>query len=300
MKQLLLSHETSFRSVVSAMLLQLNTLAILNLEKKYRSSEGIHQARLCFKRSRAVIRMVRPGLSDADYTQLNDFYRQCGQSLGVLRDTTASIETLRSMLQSRKSPESHKVILQFLSSLRKLQRRQQIEGHQHEMVNQVLASLVDQQTMLNSLELTGSAPKVVYAGIRKIYRQGKLMSEVLASEPDNIGFHQLRKKVKYLGYMFETLQYLYPALMKSQLSEFTKLGRLLGSHHDLVILLDAMVDFEPSRQRGNLRRSIINRKKRLESRILDDAAYVFMWKPAEFAGRVRVLMENYSVKSSLT
>ncbi len=292
MKQLLLNHDTSFRSVVSTMLLHLNRQAIVNLEKKYRSSEGIHQARLCFKRSRAVIRMVRPGLSEADYTQLNDFYRQCGQSLGGLRDTTACIETLRSMLQSRKSPETNKLILQFLSSLRKQQRTQLIGGHQQEMVTRVATSLTDQQTDLSNLTVSGVASKVIYKGIRKVYQQGRQLTEALSSEPDNLGFHQLRKKVKYLGYMFEALQYLYPALMKSQLNELVKLGRLLGSHHDLVILLDALVDFEPGRQRTNLRRSIINRKKRLEKRILDDAAYVFMWKPAEFAGRVRVMMDR--------
>jgi hypothetical protein len=84
--------------------------------------------------------------------------------------------------------------------------------------------------------------------------------------------------------------------MKSQLNELVKLGRLLGSHHDLVILLDLLNESPAGRQRTNVRRSIIRRKKRLEKKILADADFMFLWKPAAFAGRVGVMVEYYRVR----
>lgn len=296
MKQLIFNDSQTIQPAIRKQLLYLNQAAIAHLERKHRPNESIHQARLCFKRCRAMLRLVRPGLKATDFEAFNAFYRNCGQSLGQMRDATARLETLQLISKNRKAPETEQFVRQLTVSLRKSQSAWKATGQQEKEVSETIAKLLDFEDNIQGLELSGSASAVITAGIRRLYRQGRKRKEELVDQPDDIGFHQLRKTVKYLGYAFEALQYLYPAQMKSQLNELVKLGRLLGSHHDLVILLDLLNESPAGRQRTNVRRSIIRRKKRLEKKILADADFVFLWKPAEFAGRVGVMVEYYRVR----
>lgn len=292
MKQLNLNDSQTIQPAIHNQLLYLNQAAIAHLERKHRPNESIHQARLCFKRCRAMLRLVRPGLEAQDFEAFNAFYRQCGQALGQMRDTTARLETMQFIGKSRKSPDTEAFIRKLVSSLAKAQRDWKATGRQEIEVSRTIAQLSGFEETIRQLSVTGNAAGVLKAGIRRLYRQGRNRMQALAVEPDDAGFHQLRKSVKYLGYAFESLQYLYPAWMKSQMNELVKLGRLLGSHHDLVILLHLLDEIPAGRQRINLRRSIIRRKKRLEKRILADAALVYLWKPVEFAGRVEVMVRN--------
>lgn len=300
MKQLILNDSQTIQPAIHNQLLYLNQAAIAHLERKHRPNESIHQARLCFKRCRAMLRLVRPGLEVQDFEAFNAFYRQCGQALGQMRDTTARLETIQLIGKSRKSPDTEAFIRKLVSSLAKAQRDWKATGRQEIEVSGTIAQLSGFEERIRQLSVTGNAAGVLKAGIRRLYRQGRKRMEALAVEPDDAGFHQLRKSVKYLGYVFESLQYLYPAWMKSQMNELVKLGRLLGSHHDLVILLHLLDEIPAGRQRTNLRRSIIRRKKRLEKRILADAALVYLWKPSEFAGRVGVMVRNRILGSKLT
>ena len=292
MKQLTLNISQDLQPVVKEQLLYLNRAAIAHLERKYRPTEGIHQARLCFKKARAILKLVRPGLQPEDFETFNTFYRQCGQSLGHLRDIASRMETLQKLSRTRKTTASDVLIRQLISTLTKAQRESKATGMQETQIDDTIHRLSSFEKNIMHLSVAGTPPGILAGGIYRLYRQGRRRREQLSLIPDDSEFHQLRKNVKYLGYAFEALQNLYPALMKSQMNEWVKLGRDLGNHHDLVILLELLNDRPPGQSRSNLRRSILRRKKRLENKILTDAALAFLWKPSQFALRVKALAKN--------
>src|SRR5690348_2685137 len=55
--------------------------------------EGVHEARKALKRSRALLRLIRPAIGDV-YTALNTELRDAGRGLSELRDTQALADTL--------------------------------------------------------------------------------------------------------------------------------------------------------------------------------------------------------------
>ena len=55
--------------------------------------EAVHEARKCFKRIRAALRIVRPSLGQV-YGEENAWFRNVSQSLSRVRDAEALIETL--------------------------------------------------------------------------------------------------------------------------------------------------------------------------------------------------------------
>ncbi len=57
--------------------------------------EAIHEARNCFKRIRAVLRLFRQGTGSVDFARENLFFRDLARSLASARDALVQVEALR-------------------------------------------------------------------------------------------------------------------------------------------------------------------------------------------------------------
>src|SRR5262249_53506969 len=56
--------------------------------------EAVHEARKCFKKIRAVLRLVRPVIGEKSYREENICFRDAGRPLTEVRDAKIFIETL--------------------------------------------------------------------------------------------------------------------------------------------------------------------------------------------------------------
>src|SRR5215469_8691472 len=54
---------------------------------------AIHDSRVCFKKIRAVLRLVREEIGDRDFRAENARYRDAGRRLSAVRDSAVAIDT---------------------------------------------------------------------------------------------------------------------------------------------------------------------------------------------------------------
>jgi len=68
--------------------------------------EAIHDARVCFKKIRALLRLMRAPL-DGRFDEENVFYRDLGRRLSSVRNNVAMIESLQKWFCARIRTDSH-------------------------------------------------------------------------------------------------------------------------------------------------------------------------------------------------
>jgi len=270
--------ETFNQNMVRLMLFY-NRLAIKYLQREKNIHENIHQTRLCFKRMRSFLRLGRSGLGEQFYRHYNDFYRDQSRSLSQLRDLTALIETLPEFIKTRRVKSSRNLLLGFRQGL--LNRRKQQLDHiiDSNIKANVIRALEDKTEEITKWGFEADAAKAFNAGAQRIYGRGKRLFLTVLSNPDDHNMHEWRKQVKYFWYHLVVLTPVWPEIMTPWAKEVQTLSQLLGSHHDLVLLENAIDQLEiqdNQRQIANsLKTSIRLRKIRLEKKCLNSGRKIY-------------------------
>lgn len=288
-----------------------NSRAIRHLQSKTSINENIHDARLCFKRIRSLLRLSRTALSYNAYTQLNAFYRNQGRKLSHARDLTALVEAIKPMIQNRKSP----VVKASLVSMQKhwmLKRSQKVRSKelldakttvctdltaiQQHLVSRLIPEIRIQYdhagypthhiagtTFDTEKESAQQFPitdnKLFIEGLIRVFRQGHKLYHACRKNPNDHDLHEWRKSVKYTWYQLVMLQPLWPGMIKAWAKEWQMLSVLLGDYHDLVLVTDATKPLgnkkNMSHGRGSLMRSTLRHKKQLLNKSLQQGKKLY-------------------------
>jgi CHAD domain-containing protein len=83
-----------FRSCRERVALEQLDKALEHTKAKTKLDEAVHDVRVCFKKLRGLIRLVRDELGDKQYKRENIFYRDLNRRLSKVRDTAALTEIL--------------------------------------------------------------------------------------------------------------------------------------------------------------------------------------------------------------
>lgn len=243
MSYLLSTDEKLNKTVRKIVIKQINN-ACENLDKvESLSSEGIHEARKSFKKNRAILRLIRPAISNR-YEQENAIWRSFGHDLTQWRDAKVTLATLDQL----KDHFGDRMKMQFFISQRK-----RLESYfnatlndnkrLHSAVSHLQSRLSDQKRCWQQWSMQISVDDVV-SGAQKIYRTGKKAFATAYTSPTHARFHQWRKQVKYHWYHLRLLHELWPSCMEAFMDKAHKLADLLGSEHDLTILHDLLKSIE--------------------------------------------------------
>lgn len=262
-------HE-SFNQNMVRLVLYYNILASKYLLKQSNVHENIHQARLCFKRIRSYLRLGRTGMGEQQYMHYNTFYRDLARSLSQLRDVTALTETLPQFIKTRRTEASRAFLTAFKSQLLK-QREQQLEQITGSMImTDVIKALRKKSEEIEKWNFEANTPGAFITGATRIYRRGRKLFMLAQSNPDGHNLHEWRKQVKYFWYHLLVISPIWPGIMATWAKEVQTLSQMLGKHHDLVMLENALDSLysEPRYNNimRNLRQSISIRKHTLEQR----------------------------------
>jgi CHAD domain-containing protein len=246
--------------------------AVRMLQRANNIHENIHQARLCFKRSRSLLRLGRTGLGEDKYKELNTFYRDQARLLSHLRDTTALIELSQELKSSRRSSKVKTFLGQFRNQL--LRQRKELMNNpeiETERLN-VIHALNIQKELIHQIEYSGNMSFVFSKGVQRIYNRGKRLYKLTQQETSDHNMHEWRKQVKYLWYQVVFITPLWPPVLTTLGKQLQTLSQLLGKHHDFVLLetwLDPMKkELKFKNQVMVLEKSINRNKKSLEEQAL--------------------------------
>jgi CHAD domain-containing protein len=290
----ILTNETFNQNVVRLMLFY-NRLAIQYLQRENNIHENIHQTRLCFKRMRSFLRLVRSGLGKQFYRDYNAFYRDQSRSLSQLRDLTALTETLPQFIKTRRVKTSRNLLLEFRRSLLN-QRKQQLDHIINSNIKaNVIKALEAKDEEITKWGVEGDAAQLFSAGAQRIYGRGKRLFLEAIANPSDHNMHEWRKQVKYFWYHLVVLTPVWPAIMTAWAKELQTLSQLLGKHHDLVLLeaaADQLEIHDNQRQIAtSLKKSIRLRKIRLEKKCLEFGRKLYAEGIAELGKRLNAYWE---------
>jgi len=247
----------------------------------------VHEARKCFKKVRAVLRLVRPVISGSTYRAENKYFRDAGRPLTEVRDAKVLVETLDKLSEHFSEQLRGKAFDDV---------RQQLLTHQREVRKRVL----DEQDAVASVAAKirearkrvrdwADAPncwRSLGRGLRDVYRSARQALAEAETEPTLENLHEWRKQAKYLRYQLEIQRPLWPEHLEEIASEADRLGELLGDDHDLAILRQMVTD-EPERFGGGTEIQTLlaladRRRAELQHEAFALGRRFFVDKPADF------------------
>jgi CHAD domain-containing protein len=262
-------------------------------------SEAVHEARKCFKKIRAVLRLVRPWSGDAAYRRENRAFRDAGRPLTEVRDTKILIETLDKLIEHFAGRSFDEVREELQADRRAVQRR----VLEKEGAEAIVAAAV--RAGCRRLEQWTDLPNrwpVVGDGLKQTYKKASEAFAEATADPTDENLHECRKQVKYLRYQLEIMRPAWPELMDDLVEQVDRMGQLLGDDHDLVVLRQKLAS-DPDRFGGastvetlvalmdRRRTELQHEAKLLGERLLTEP-------PKEFAGRIKAYWKAWCTESA--
>ena len=199
---------------------------------------AIHDCRVCFKKIRAVLRLVRRELGEEFFKSENAFYRDAGRQLSAVRDTAVVLSTLESLREhfSKEMSVDFKPLRKQLG-LSKVEK----QGERKRVMREVAESLTVARERIATWPITRDSFDALGAGLRGVYKQGRVSFLTISSEPSTERIHEWRKQVKHLWYQVCLLNPVWPKMLDVLAHELNKLADYLSEDHDLSMLRDRAV-----------------------------------------------------------
>lgn len=236
MKHPVLNLNTSLQLNIIRLMGYYNTLAIQHLSRKTLVNTHVHQARLCCKRIRSILRLARPAVEKNTYLQYNSLYRDASRKLAKARDLTALSETIDSLVSKTSSSQLASF---FKKEKRSLLRERRILMQSHEFQNaqkEVSTIFANAEMNLESIVFSSHEIAALFKGLVNTYDKGRRFLEINMNRTDSHLMHEWRKQVKYTWYQLVVLEPIWPEIFKALIGEFQALSKLLGNYQDLTLL----------------------------------------------------------------
>jgi CHAD domain-containing protein len=185
---------------------------------------AVHESRKAFKKIRAVLRLLRPGLHRDVFKRENRACRDAGRLLAPLREATVRLSTA-AMIGAT----------DLLGELEQELERAWAQANEAGRIRAVIARLGEISNRLPSWPQAVDTDQL-RAGLERVFSEGEGALTRVLSEPTGDHFHEWRKQVKYLWYHVRLLMAYRPELLKPLVDDLVALSNLLGDEHDLADL----------------------------------------------------------------
>jgi len=254
-------------------------------------AEDLHQVRVTIKRLRALLRLVRPVISEAFCDRENRRLKDMADRLAFFRDTTVSRQTLATLAESvadkRSKGPFDLVLARFVdhgphpSGFRV--RRERALSHTAE-------ALTESKRSFDNMLVTTEEWLALGPGLQKAYgRARNRMLRALTYETSET-FHEWRKQVKYLYYQLQMLGSISPKRLETMVRRLRKLEDRLGEDHDLAVLEGLLCDGRE--QYGGKRpvkcvvARLVRQSKKLRRETAAIGKEIFREKPRKFVDKL--------------
>ena len=256
---------------------------------------AIHQARVCFKRIRSVLRLIRDDLGPEVYERENLEYRDAGRRLSAVRDVAVIVHSLEEIV--------HDFGSQLESAGIKRLRKQLLRSKVHQRLDRKAILSEVAETVKSARQRVDTWPgfrndfSSLGAGLRRTYRRGRASYQITREDLRTENFHEWRKQVKYLWYQVSLLHSVWPKLLDVLAGELSRLASYLSEDHDLALLrntaLDLIQDSEESGKIESFVSLVDGRRLALQTKAGILGARLYAESPRAFAKRFQEYWEQW-------
>lgn len=263
---------------------------------------AIHDARKRFKRARAVYRLIQPDVPEFRDTE-NHRIRAAAQSLSVVRDADALIETLDHITDASASPEERAALATASRTL--IERRDRIADQQQDLPARIEAAAKTCRETIAALDglVLDDYPRRTARCLSKAWKKQRRKAWSALSRclrrPDAETFHELRKSGQTYCMHLALLREIWPSAMLTKQTQTRRLVKLLGREHDLSVLRNLVYSepelFSDHEARAVILGVIVRHQQALRAEALDIAYRVFVDSPENEAALIAILWERAAV-----
>jgi CHAD domain-containing protein len=266
------------------------------LQPKTRNKQrAIHEARVCFKKVRAVLRLIYGEIGPDSYRLENRAYRDAGRQLSAARDTAVVADTLEELVD-----ECHRYLDEpGIKVLRKRLRRLRADqvGNGTQVLPQLTEDLRLARQRVEEWPLNNDRFSALGFGLKRVYKRGRRYYGISRAEGTVENFHEWRKQVKYLWYQMSVLNPVWPKPLGTLANELGKLADYLSEDHDLAVLRERAVHQSQmlidSSEIDKLVVLINHRRLLLQNRAGSLGSRLFAERPKTFVSRVEAYWQAW-------
>lgn len=208
-------------------------------DSKLRQDKAIHEARKCIKMLRGLVRLADDGSSKSGgFTVSDAHFRDAAKELSAVRDAAVAIETLESLNSTAKDRIGNKKTKALRSELVSKHRIAASRIGDGEGMKPFRRSLRKGYKSLGRLSLPKKKYKAALPdrGFDRTYRRARKMMKKADKDRSPDLLHRWRRHTKYHYYHAKLLAGRDVPGMTTRVRNTGRLGKLLGEHHDLIVL----------------------------------------------------------------
>jgi len=199
--------------------------------------KGIHEARKCFKRIRALLDMTRPALSEKIYRRENRRFRDLGRALAGPRDIHVMRQTLGRLEHQHDLGDAARARAALRAWL-DANRASIIPAHGEMAMAQAREALADARTAFEVLPVRADGLAPLAEGFREIYAGGrKAMKHAYRAGVDDEAFHEWRKHVQRHWRQLQLVRNAWPEAIAPRIDLASELSGIVGLDHDIAVLI---------------------------------------------------------------
>ena len=261
------------------------------------TDQAIHDARVCVKKIRAALRLVRDSLGAETYDEENTAYRDVSRLLSKVRDSTAILEIMDKLTEHFSDQLAANAFEGVRETL--LRHKTAQRGHTKSAMSQAAKSLRKARTRIEGWSKP-AATEALELGLKRVYKSGRKSLNHAYDERSVEAFHEWRKYVKHLLFQSRILKLLWGRMMKTLAKELDELAEFLSEHHDLAILRNEVTallsDTEDRVEIEALVALIDQRQNELEVSARHLGARIYAETPRAFVERNEVYWQTLRIE----
>ena len=250
--------------------------------------EAIHDVRICFKKLRGLIRLVRDELGDNRYRSENKCYRDVNRELSGVRDSAALTEIF-SKVKERFSDELNEVAFESFRRLLSRSAKGRPADKRRALV-EVRKKILAARKRVKQWKLGDDRFPAVGKGLTRMYGRGRKGFAAAFDNETVSAFHEWRKDVKYFWYQIELLRELWPGHLKDLADEIKDLVDDLSDDHDLALLRKRALSAAKKEKDGHEYEALLalvdKRRAELETRACFLGQRIYAEGPNAFESRI--------------
>ncbi|HYV15842.1 MAG TPA: CHAD domain-containing protein [Conexibacter sp.] len=205
--------------------------AIARLEQTHGDPvDAIHDARKQLKKTRALLRLVRPAIGARAHRRENAALRDAGLALSDARDADVLLETVDKLAAHAAGRLPAATFVELRAALEAEREPGSVDRAA------VAATLREARTRVAEWPLLDADWDAVLAGVGRVYERGRDAFADAREDPSVVRLHEWRKRVKDLWYHERLLAPAWPLVIGAHGEQAHLLSELLGDDHDLAML----------------------------------------------------------------
>ena len=247
----------------------------------------IHHVRVDTKKLRAWIRLVQSRSDKQEWRGIDCCLRDMAKQCSAKRDEEVISGTLVWLKKKEKSQDVAVSINRLYSIIQDNPVKQSADRNADKIPDRLFLDYLKRKT------LSAAKYETIRQGLQKTYKRVLKLGVKACSEKGTVDdLHKFRRWVKYLCYQLEFIEAMYAENSGNIHNQLDKLGKRLGSIHDLVMIKNRMEQLsgrkkfkKDIRETGMAADRKMNKLVKQTKQSFDS---IFVLKPREFASGLQL------------